>query len=673
MRGSNPERKRHAVAALGWLALVLAAQGPFLVSAMLVNDGRFVAPLDDAYIHLQYARSVAEGHPFAYSPGAPPSSGASSLTWVLLLAPFELVGLGLLGSVLLGVVASAFFLAASRRFARRVGLGRVASYAVPFTLASWGWLQWHLASGMEAALCAALVMAMAGELARFAVGGEEGRRSAVALAWLGLLLPLTRQEATGFALLASLLLTFVRGRRALALFPLLGVVAPPLFWWWSTGSSRTNGAAFKWVFAMPYETLARKLERIEDNGELGLGYLLGDVAGNRRDVLVPYAPAGLAALGLLVSAARRASAHTRLVRTLLLGAFAAAFFAVATSTHFDTHRARYLFPFAPLLVVLLVAAVEHVAQRWLSVYASRSARVTRDRRALAGWLAAPLAIAAFVPTYETARRDYARASFEIGHQHVEMAAAIRELPADARIALNDAGVLAYLGERATFDLVGLTTQGNVPYYLGGLGSEHEMLERLTDEEYPTHFVIYPHWWNAHHVLGRTVHASVVPEPTTIVGGARMELREAARRGASTDAPENGSVDGSAVGGSAVDGLDVADLESEEAHGYRCTPYGWVENRLHSWQRGSTTVRDGGRDVLRERFEARAAGARLVHRYAASHPVRMRVRVDGVWSSAVVLPANAAGEVTFEVAVRGGSRIETSRDRPAASLHWWVVE
>src|SRR5262245_8144121 len=49
-------------------------------------------PLDDVYIHFQYARALAEGHPFQYNPGQPATSGATSLLYPVLLAAGYLVG-----------------------------------------------------------------------------------------------------------------------------------------------------------------------------------------------------------------------------------------------------------------------------------------------------------------------------------------------------------------------------------------------------------------------------------------------------------------------------------------------------------------------------------------------------------------------------------------------------
>ena len=62
--------------------------------AVLEKTGGVPAvPLDDTYIHFQYARSFAELRPFVYTPGAAPTPGATSLLWPAILAVFWAVGL----------------------------------------------------------------------------------------------------------------------------------------------------------------------------------------------------------------------------------------------------------------------------------------------------------------------------------------------------------------------------------------------------------------------------------------------------------------------------------------------------------------------------------------------------------------------------------------------------
>lgn len=73
-------------------APLLAVGGFAVVSALATlavnaayNHGHVVPPLDDVYIHLQYARQIGLGEFLRYQPGAPATTGASSLLYVLLL------------------------------------------------------------------------------------------------------------------------------------------------------------------------------------------------------------------------------------------------------------------------------------------------------------------------------------------------------------------------------------------------------------------------------------------------------------------------------------------------------------------------------------------------------------------------------------------------------------
>lgn len=74
---------------------------------------------DDAYIHLEYARSVAEGRGFAFNGHL--SNGDTAPLWVLLLAAPMLTGLdGLVGGKLVALAGCAFALATSCQFAQRL-------------------------------------------------------------------------------------------------------------------------------------------------------------------------------------------------------------------------------------------------------------------------------------------------------------------------------------------------------------------------------------------------------------------------------------------------------------------------------------------------------------------------------------------------------------------------
>ncbi len=95
---------RHALLLAGLFVLLSALYW----AAVYAVGGRAGLPLDDSYIHLQYARSIQQGHSFEYNyaflPGVP-SGGTSAPLWTVMLAGvYGLTGDWLTASYALGVV-----------------------------------------------------------------------------------------------------------------------------------------------------------------------------------------------------------------------------------------------------------------------------------------------------------------------------------------------------------------------------------------------------------------------------------------------------------------------------------------------------------------------------------------------------------------------------------------
>src|SRR5512145_661208 len=64
----------------------------YVCASLTAGRGEPVMPLDDVYIHFQYAKQIAAGQPYVYNPGLPPSSGATSFLYPYLLAVGYLLG-----------------------------------------------------------------------------------------------------------------------------------------------------------------------------------------------------------------------------------------------------------------------------------------------------------------------------------------------------------------------------------------------------------------------------------------------------------------------------------------------------------------------------------------------------------------------------------------------------
>jgi hypothetical protein len=162
--------------------------------------------------------------------------------------------------------------------------------------------------------------------------------------------------------------------------------------------------------------------------------------------------------------------------------------------------------------------------------------------------------------------DVAWSASGIDRQQVTLGRwAATTLPADARVGVNDTGAIAYFGGHKTFDVVGLTTEGEARYWVAGTGSRLEHYERLhaSGKLLPTHFIVYPEWMALPMVLGDPLtEASVTDAGRSILGGETMVAYEADWSKLGT-----GEAPWSQVDGEIVDTLDVADLESEAAHDY----------------------------------------------------------------------------------------------------------
>ncbi len=86
--------------------LLLLLLGVFLQTELRLTDGRLGVPLDDAWIHYQFARNLAQGDGFSYNPGEP-TPGSTAPLWTLMLAG---VGLFTTDFLIPSLILSAFFL-----------------------------------------------------------------------------------------------------------------------------------------------------------------------------------------------------------------------------------------------------------------------------------------------------------------------------------------------------------------------------------------------------------------------------------------------------------------------------------------------------------------------------------------------------------------------------------
>jgi hypothetical protein len=472
----NELTRRQNLSVWGLCCVLAGLTFLFYASASLTaGRGQFIMPLDDVYIHFQYARQLAEGQPYIYNPGQPPTSGATSFLYPYVLALGYRLGFqGLaLGAWAMGVGALAFAL--SLWLVYRIALQwRVPSGTAVFTLLLFGLtgaVQWHFMSGMETGL---VILALFLSLYWF---NSHSQLTLIGLFFLSLLRP----EGGGLAGITALLLAW-RGRgwsrRLMPLVLVAGALAvQPLLNLLLTGSAVASGNSAKSVFGMIPFDVALVPQRILEQFmriwvELGTG-----ISPREGLYLLPLcALIALAGWGKLLR-----QRETRYVAVTIAGWVLAGTAAIATLDTAFWHFKRYQMPFLALLFPLIAVGIT-VVMNWVGsrLTALKSPPVLATAAGL-------LLVASVTLTVWPFLQHFALNAGYVYAQPYQMVQwLIQNTPPDARVAVHDTGLLRYLGGRTTLDMVGLTTPGAADYWRNGPGSVAEFLLR----EQPDYIAAY---------------------------------------------------------------------------------------------------------------------------------------------------------------------------------------
>ncbi|HEY6867701.1 MAG TPA: hypothetical protein VI792_10615 [Candidatus Eisenbacteria bacterium] len=412
-------------------ALVLAA------GLMLPLHGYLT---DDTFIHLQYARHLAEGAGPVFNPGER-VYGCTSPLWMLLLAlAIALGGDGLLAAKVLGGVATLASVVLVFVLARRTLRTPALRVAIALTWAAHAWMiRWAL-SGMETPLATALVLA---GFVALTVPGRAGTRGS-GLAWA--LAALVRPEAA--------LLVLAWGVRTLA----GGGAEAPGAWRRARALAPAVVVLGAWlVFARAYygsfvpHTLSAKaagstgLAAIPDNARR-----IAEIVGVADGVLVLLLVASLAAGA---RARAEALAGPRLLAWIWVVGLPVLYLARGVPV-----ISRYLVPVSAVAGWLAWWAAE---AWWLgaretphAVRRAASLAVLVTALALAQNLVAWRLVVA--PQVASFTRGLEQSLIPIGRWLDAHA------PADAAVATPDIGAIGYYARRRVIDLGGLVTPRMVP-------------------------------------------------------------------------------------------------------------------------------------------------------------------------------------------------------------------
>ena len=662
------------------------------------THGGWSAPLDDVFIHFDYARATARGYPFQWSEGNGFSSGNTSLSYPFALALGYWIGFRGLAimhwaAIVACISCLAFFLAAGRL---PLPMGRWAKYLIPPAVLSLGALDWSLFSGMENAFHLGIwgialvpVLRLVRETKR---GASPARDRRVAhLGWIagltGALLYATRPESVvcvaSFAIFAAIAVRRASGNRP-AIHTVLrigvpgavAVVVQALANRAFTGEWSANGAIAKLAINNPYLTSADKFAQYVDL----LKYV---VLRNTQHHFADVFPWGW--LVPVVAAIPLLSRRLRGVAILLWAQVAGWLALVALNGQVRWQNERYTMAAVAWLLVLAALGIATILGG--NGPATEGDAPARRPVLLARIVVAAATISVFwfhqIPNMRDQIWFFGRASRNIQDQHLVAGKVLAELGAH-RVLVGDAGALMYASDRAGLDIIGLGGYHDLPFAragVHGLGASLELIERMPVAERPDVMAIYPSWWGDLPTLFGERLTQVPVVGNVICGGSEKVIYRA--DWSTLDAsPEPRTMKPSEV---LVDELDVADLVSEKAHRY-VFPHpamGFVDFRvLADPIQPTRDLFDAGRVIAPDQTEtavmrAPGVGGRLVVRSVVGHRVTVQVHAAG----------SAVGRLTLDP-VAGWT--ETSLDLPAGlgqyfqldltpiggdwlDCHVWIVE
>ena len=426
------------------VVLFLALAAVFISRAKANEGGRFIYTLDDIYIHMAIAKTLARHGIWGVSAKAGFSSGSSSLLWPSLLAGcFALFGVHEYWPLVLNLLAAVGTLCYAGWLLRRATGSGFLSLLVLLGLIGLTPLYVVASTGMEHCLQALLTLIFVDLAARLLTKDAQrlaSRGAAAALCVAGTLLVMTRYEGLfSVAPVGLLLLCQRRWRLAVLLgvcaaapITLFGLLAVSKGWYFLPNTLLLKGNV------APVHTWAEFLVYIR-----------------KWYVALTTAPHMLG-LGTAVTVALAAS----LQRRWSLWSYPALFLFITLATtieHLQFAALGWFFRYEAYLIVLslvgVAVALGYETPRlgwryWLS------ARPLPYYGALA-----LLAVLLGLPLWERAADGEARtvqASYNVYEQQYQMGRFVRRFYKGKGVAANDIGAVDFLGDIDLLDLYGLT-------------------------------------------------------------------------------------------------------------------------------------------------------------------------------------------------------------------------
>jgi len=465
--------------------------------------GAFGFPLDDAWIHCQFARNLARGDGMSYNPGVP-ISGSTAPLWTFMLAASYLlvpnfiltakvmsVALHVLSCIL--VFKMLVFILEDVRFAF---LGAV------FTAMISG-LTWGSLSGMEVMLSTFLTLA--GTYLHLLYRRETGPKqylSTIVFALASLARPESMQLVF-IALADSFLVGRLEdrekltqfGRRAAVHVLLFMILLVPYFIF----NYMTSGQPFPNTFAAKSAGGLMVLLSERNVGEFWRTflvyprlYLSATLEMSLKHNLLLYWLMFVGTARIIVDSFRKSVRNRALIVPLIFFVYPAFMGIVSPNRGVLIWIMRYMANLNPFYVVLGVVGLHEalrlvratLAELWVGKQAA-----DRIIRPLQTAIIVVVILSLSIEEYENSK-FYARGVENINSMQVKIGRWMREnSAADAVLAVNDIGAITYFSERKVIDLFGLITPEALPYR-DRPGGTFEFLSLMK----PDYVIIFPNWF-----------------------------------------------------------------------------------------------------------------------------------------------------------------------------------
>lgn len=456
-RSTPPRRDLAWLLVLGGLLCGLYLAGELFV----VEELGF--PLDDSWIHLQFAKQLGAGHGMSYQ-GERQVAGSTAPLWTALLAPFAWSPLWApVWSKLLGVACYLASLVLVGRVATELGLSRTLSRLAVVLVAMTDWMVWSALSGMEIPLFVLLsLLGMEAHLVDRRRQERSTRRFPWSTLWFSLAC-LARPEA-----LLLLVLSWLDGslswrssdeelevrpcteflRRLPSHLAVAAVILLPV------------GGYFYAIGGSPLPTtlsVKTGTDRVLIPGGTHLWEMVHVLS---QSLLLP----GLLA-GVGVAAALR-TIRIGLLPILWLLGLPMAYSVLAGTERLNLGNfGRYLFPLLPLVALFGCLGLQTVLR-------SLPDRLFGGRFRTELWAALIVALPTAL-VYVTGVERYVTSVANVTDSDVAMARWVRdELPREAHLGVQDIGAMGYFAPQPLLDMVGIVDPEIQPYLRGDKMGSH---------------------------------------------------------------------------------------------------------------------------------------------------------------------------------------------------------